>query len=97
MKRVRRSFPVEFKVEAVRRVPERGVSATQAARDLGIHINVLRNWVREHRSERASPKNRRRRPLNASSLERTHHAGSAAINSPIADPSNGAENRYPWP
>ena len=33
----------EFKVEAVRLVRERGVSATQAARDLGVHQNVCAN------------------------------------------------------
>jgi transposase len=43
----RRTFSREFKLEAVRLVEERGVSATQAARDLGIHLNVLRTWVRK--------------------------------------------------
>jgi transposase len=47
----RRRFSREYKVEAVRLVVERGVSAAQAARDLGIHTNVLRNWVREHRAD----------------------------------------------
>ena len=46
----RRRFSREFKVEAVRLVVERGVSMAQAARDLGVHANVLRNWVREHRA-----------------------------------------------
>jgi transposase len=47
----RRRYSREFKVEAVRLVIERGVSAAQAARDLGVHTNVLRNWVREHRAD----------------------------------------------
>jgi len=47
----RRRFSREFKVEAVRLVLERGVSAAQAARDLGVHTNVLRHWVREHRAD----------------------------------------------
>jgi transposase-like protein len=47
----RRRFSREFKVEAVRLVIERGVSAAQAARDLRVHINVLRSWVREHRAD----------------------------------------------
>ncbi len=53
----RRRFSREFKVEAVRLVVERGVSMAQAARDLGVHANVLRNWVREHRAnpEQAFP------------------------------------------
>ena len=43
----RRKFSREFKLEAVRLVRERGVSAAQAARDLDLHENVLRKWVRE--------------------------------------------------
>ena len=43
----RRQFSREFKLEAVRLVKERGVSVVQAARDLGLHENVLRKWVRE--------------------------------------------------
>jgi transposase len=44
----RRRFSREYKLEAVRLVTERGVSVAQAARDLGLHINSLRKWVREH-------------------------------------------------
>jgi len=43
----RRTFSREFKLEAVRLVNERGVAVAQAARDLGLHENVLRKWVRE--------------------------------------------------
>jgi transposase len=43
----RRVFTREFKVEAVKLVRNRGVSVAQAARDLGLHENVLRKWVRE--------------------------------------------------
>jgi transposase len=43
----RRKFSREFKLEAVRLVRERGVTAAQAARDLDVHENVLRKWVRE--------------------------------------------------
>lgn len=42
----RRVFSREFKLEAVRLVRERGVTVRQAAKDLGIHENVLRTWVR---------------------------------------------------
>ena len=35
-----------FKLEAVRLVRERGVAVAQAARDLDVHGNVLRKWVR---------------------------------------------------
>ena len=43
----RRRFSREFKLEAVRLVKERGVSVAQASRDLEVHENVLRKWMRE--------------------------------------------------
>ena len=43
----RRQFSREFKLEAVKLVRERGVAAAQAARDLDVHENVLRKWLRE--------------------------------------------------
>jgi transposase len=43
----RRKFGREFKVEAVRLIKDRGVSVAQASRDLEIHENVLRKWVKE--------------------------------------------------
>lgn len=47
----RRKFSREFKLEAVRLVKDRGVAVAQAARDLDLHENVLRNWVREAGSD----------------------------------------------
>ncbi len=46
-----RKFSREFKIEAVKLVRERGVSAAQAARDLDVHENVLRKWVKEFGSD----------------------------------------------
>ena len=43
----RRKFSREFKLEAVRLIKDRGVAVAQAARDLDVHENVLRKWVRE--------------------------------------------------
>ena len=43
----RRQFSREFKFEAVRLVKDRGVTLPQAARDLDVHENVLRKWIRE--------------------------------------------------
>jgi transposase len=43
----RRVFTTEFKHEAVRLVVERGVTVNQASRDLGLHPNVLRKWVKD--------------------------------------------------
>jgi transposase len=49
----RRKFSREFKVEAVKLVTERGVSISQAARELDLHVNVLRGWVKAHREDPA--------------------------------------------
>ena len=43
----RRSFTREFKVESVKLISDRGMTVRQAARDLGIHENVLRKWVKD--------------------------------------------------
>ena len=43
----RRKFSREFKVEAVKLVRERGVSVAPAGRDVDVHENVLRKWVKE--------------------------------------------------
>ena len=44
----RRSFSREFKFEAIKLVRERGVSVAQASRDLDIHENVLRKWIKDY-------------------------------------------------
>ena len=43
----RRSFSRESKIEAVRLVRERRVSVAQAARDLDVHENLLRKWIKQ--------------------------------------------------
>ncbi len=43
----RRVFTREFKVEAVRLLGERGVSVAPASRDLDVHENLLRIWVKQ--------------------------------------------------
>jgi transposase len=42
----RRKFGREFKIEAVRLIKDRGVSVAQASRDLDVHENQLRKWVK---------------------------------------------------
>lgn len=54
MARVRRKFSEEFEQEAVRQVTVRGVSMAQAARDLEIHVNLLRMWVRASTGDAAA-------------------------------------------
>ncbi len=49
----RRAFSREYKIEAVRLIKDRGVSVAQAARDLDIHENVLRKWVKDFEADTA--------------------------------------------
>jgi transposase len=51
----KRTFTPEFKLEAVKLVRERGVSVSQAARDLGIHLNVMRAWLKAVDSDPKHP------------------------------------------
>jgi transposase len=41
-----RKFTLEFKLEAVKLIKDRGVSVAQASRDLNVHATLLRNWVK---------------------------------------------------
>jgi transposase-like protein len=47
----RRAFTREFKLEAVRLIRDRGITVAQASRDLGVHKNVLRKWVRDFEAD----------------------------------------------
>ena len=47
----RRVFSREYKLEAVKLVTDRGVAVAQAARDLDLHENVLRKWVKAQRAD----------------------------------------------
>ena len=46
MSNKRRRYDREFKVAAVKKVVEQGLSYCQVARDLGINDGMLRNWKR---------------------------------------------------
>ena len=46
----KRVFTEEFKREAVRLARKPGASYSQTARDLDIHLNVLRAWVSKFKS-----------------------------------------------
>ncbi len=50
--RVRRSFPREFKADAVALVLDEGRSIASVARSLGIGATSLGNWVRQARIDR---------------------------------------------
>jgi transposase len=49
--RKRRKFTAEFKDEAIKLVTERGLSITQAARDLDVGQSTLGRWIEAVRAE----------------------------------------------
>ena len=50
-KEKRKVYTREFKLEAVRLASEDGVTAAQAARDLGVHENTLHKWKLQLRED----------------------------------------------
>ena len=47
MKKKRKKYTQEFKVEAVKLITEQGYKITEAARNLGVDGNMLGRWKRE--------------------------------------------------
>lgn len=43
----RRKYTREFKLEAVKLIKDRGVTALQASRDLDVHQTVLHRWLKD--------------------------------------------------
>jgi transposase len=50
-KRQRRSFPEDFKREAVALITEQSYKVSEAARSLDVHENLLRKWKRRFEQE----------------------------------------------
>lgn len=48
---VRKHYPPEFKVEAVKLVLQQGYTCKQAGQQLGVPKKTLANWVRPHRKQ----------------------------------------------
>lgn len=51
----RRNYTEEFKQEAVKLVTEQGYSFAEAARNLGVHVNLLRSWKQKFEDEQKEP------------------------------------------
>lgn len=51
MKRERRKFSREFKLAAVKKVVEQGLSCSEVARDLNISDNLIRNWKKSFEAD----------------------------------------------
>ena len=47
----RRRYTREYKLETIGLMRDRGVSVTQVSRDLGIHQNTLRAWLKEFEAD----------------------------------------------
>ena len=86
----RRKFTPEFKLEAVKLVLERGMTATQASRDLGLHVNVLRKWVQEAKQHgaQAFPGQGRMRPDDAEVARLMRMAGLQARRTSVGWPTS---------
>ena len=54
MSKKRRTYTAEFKAEAVKLVTDEGYALAAAARSLGIHENLLRNWKQKLEKEQGS-------------------------------------------
>jgi transposase len=54
MSKKRRTYTAEFKQEAVKLVTDQGYTLAAAARSLGIHENLLRNWKQKREMEQGS-------------------------------------------
>ena len=54
MKQKRKKYTQEFKEEAVKLITEQGYQATEAARNLGVNISVLRRWKNEIEGKESS-------------------------------------------
>ena len=44
-------FNKEYKIEVVRQVKDLGRSAQDVAQELGIHVNTICKWVKEHEKD----------------------------------------------
>lgn len=52
---IRKTYTLDFKLDAVKLVTERGLSHARVARDLGIGTQTLRNWRRTLTDAGAAP------------------------------------------
>ncbi len=47
----RKKYSPEFKTDAVGLVTEQGYSQSEAARSLGINVNMLHRWIKQQRDD----------------------------------------------
>lgn len=47
----KKSYSKQFKIDAVKLVIDQGYKSSEAARNLGIHPNVLRHWINRFKTD----------------------------------------------
>jgi len=47
----RKKYPKEFKLDAISLVLEQNYTRTEAAKSLGLNVNVLGRWIKEHQND----------------------------------------------
>ena len=50
-----KTYSIEYKIQAVKRVTEDGKTASQVSKELGINVNTLREWVKRYREDKSEP------------------------------------------
>ena len=51
MKRARKSFTTDFKLEVARMVVDQGLGVAQVSKDMSIGVTAVRRWVDQYRAE----------------------------------------------
>jgi len=52
--KIRKKYSREFKQDAVKLVTDQGYRASEASRNLGVNISVLRRWIKELEKDKAA-------------------------------------------
>lgn len=57
----RRGYDKDFKISAVKMIPEEGITTAEVSRDLGVKDNSLYKWKREYLSDQQQAFSRQRK------------------------------------
>ena len=86
--KVRKQYREEFKREAVKLVTEKGYKISEAARNLGVHVSLLRRWKEhmeaEEKGEGLSPDEREELRGLRAEVKRLHMERDSSKNPPRA-------------
>ncbi|MFT6332724.1 MAG: transposase [Lentimonas sp.] len=65
--KTKKNYPLEFKVSSVKLALDANQSSAQTARDLGVNINILHNWISKYSN--SNKNNQKNMTGNANSFE----------------------------